>query len=414
MSITATAAPRLFAGKRGLMLASILFLNFVVWLDSAKFSLLNPFWSVDLHLTTAQISSVTASYLLGYFPLLLLAGIMADRIGAKLMLVICICGVTVLSATMAFVQTYEEMWWRNFLFGIFFGFLWAPSQRLLSWRDAFLIVAALGIPALVLLLLFTSNKPEKLRGIGAAEIAAIQEEHRGATIREKLTFRELGRALRSRSVLTMIIATAFATTPTWLSGPWLPYGLITLDKVSPDTVAWVSPLIAAVPVVFGLFNGSLVAKFFGGRTRPWLVAGPACGALGFLMGVLLDNSSWVLWGFFIGAFAFLCDPMFWGTVNSYWSGIARPEVTGTLNGASAAMQVAVGWIITDQSGKWINTAAEGRSQLNTVWIVGAVIFAIAIIPLLLSREVRVHQAVAAKTEPSAEPSLATGDMDVRT
>lgn len=132
------------------------------------------------------------------------------------------------------------------------------------------------------------------------------------------------------------------------------------------------------------------------------------------MGVLLDNSSWVLWGFFIGAFAFLCDPMFWGTVNSYWSGIARPEVTGTLNGASAAMQVAVGWVITDQSGKWINTAAEGRSQLNTVWIVGAVIFAIAIIPVLLSREVRVHQAVAARTEPSAEPSLATGDMDVRT
>ncbi|GEL23856.1 hypothetical protein PSU4_28100 [Pseudonocardia sulfidoxydans NBRC 16205] len=452
MSITATAAPRLFAGKRGLMLASILFLNFVVWLDSAKFSLLNPFWSVDLHLTTAQISSVTASYLLGYFPLLLLAGIMADRIGAKLMLVICICGVTVLSATMAFVQTYEEMWWRNFLFGIFFGFLWAPSQRLLSvwfpgalnaratstwmssclvagviapaialplanhlsWRDAFLIVAALGVPALVLLLLFTSNKPEKLRGIGAAEIASIQEEHRGATVREKLTFRELGRALRSRSVFTMIIATAFATTPTWLSGPWLPYGLITLDKVNPDTVAWVSPLIAAVPVVFGLFNGSLVAKFFGGRTRPWLVAGPACGALGFLMGVLLDNSTWVLWGFFIGAFAFLCDPMFWGTVNSYWSGIARPEVTGTLNGASAAMQVAVGWIITDQSGKWINTAAEGRSQLNTVWIVGAVIFALAIIPVLLSREVRVHQAVAATSEPMAEPSLAAGDMDVRT
>jgi MFS family permease len=114
------------------MFVSILFLNFVVWLDSAKFSLLNPFWSAELHLAPAQISSVTASYLLGYFPLLLLAGILADRIGAKQMLIICIVGVTVLSATMAFVHTYEEMWWRNFLFGIFFGFLWAPSQRLLS------------------------------------------------------------------------------------------------------------------------------------------------------------------------------------------------------------------------------------------------------------------------------------------
>ncbi|MFC5948013.1 MFS transporter [Pseudonocardia lutea] len=447
MSLTAATAPmRLFAGRRGLMLASILLLNFVVWLDSAKFSLLNPFWSADLHLSPAQISGATASYLLGYFPLLLLAGIMADRVGAKLMLVICIVGVTVLSATMAFVHTYEEMWWRNFFFGIFFGFLWAPSQRLLSvwfpgalnaratsvwmssclvagviapaialplanhlsWRDAFLIVAALGIPALIMLVLFTSNKPEKLRGISAAEVARIQQEHRGATVREKLTFRELLAALRNRSVLTMIIATAFATTPTWLSGPWLPYGLITLEKVDPDTVAWVSPLIAAVPVLFGLVNGSLVARFFGGRTRPWLVLGPACGAIGFALGVVLHDSSWILWGFFIGAFAFLCDPMFWGTVNSYWSGIARPEVTGTLNGASAAMQVAVGWILTDQSGRWIDSAAEGRAQLDTVWIVGAIVFAIAIIPVLLSREVRVHQAVAAEAAPATPPSMTTG------
>jgi MFS family permease len=441
MAMTAPTPPlRLLTGKRGLMLVSILFLNFVVWLDSAKFSLLNPFWSTELHLAPAQISSVTASYLLGYFPLLLLAGILADRIGAKQMLIICIVGVTVLSSTMAFVHTYEEMWWRNFFFGIFFGFLWAPSQRLLSvwfpgalgaratstwmssclvagvvapaialplanhlsWRDAFLIVAALGIPALILLMLYTSNRPDKLRGISADEVARIQEEHRGAEVREKLTFRELLGSLRNRSILTMIIATALATTPTWLSGPWLPYGLITLEKVNPDTIAWVSPLIAVVPVAFGLINGSLVARFFGGRTRPWLALGPACGAVGFLLGVVLHDSSWVLWGFFIGAFAFLCDPMFWGTVNSYWAGIARPEVTGTLNGASAAMQVAVGWIITDQSGKWIDTSVSGRAQLDIIWIVGAILFAVAIIPVLLSREVRVHQAVAASVVRNTE------------
>ncbi|MFC4943108.1 MFS transporter [Pseudonocardia sp. GCM10023141] len=105
MAITAPTPPlRLLAGKRGLMFVSILFLSFVVWLDSAKFSLLNPFWSAELHLAPAQISSVTASYLLGYFPLLLLAGVLADRIGAKQMLIICILGVTVLSATMAFVH----------------------------------------------------------------------------------------------------------------------------------------------------------------------------------------------------------------------------------------------------------------------------------------------------------------------
>jgi MFS family permease len=414
------------------MLATILFVNFVVWLDSAKFSLLNPFWSADLHLTPVQISSVTASYLLGYFPLLLLAGILADRIGAKQMLIICIVGVTVLSATMAFVHTYGEMWWRNFVFGIFFGFLWAPSQRLLSvwfpgalgaratstwmsstliagviapaialplanhlsWRDAFLIVAALGVPALVLLFLFTANKPERMRGITADEVLQIRAEHRGAEVREKLTFRELAAALKNRSVLTMVIATGLATTPTWLSGPWLPYGLITLEGVNPDTIAWVSPLIALIPVLFGLVNGTLVARLFGGRTRPWLALGPACGAVGFALGVVLNDSSWVVWGLFIGAFAFLCDPMFWGTVNSYWAGIARPEVTGTLNGAAAALQVAVGWFITDLSGGWVDTSATGRAQLDTIWTVGAVMFAVAIVPVLLSREVRVTQAVA--------------------
>jgi hypothetical protein len=110
----------------------------------------------------------------------------------------------------------------------------------------------------------------------------------------------------------------------------------------------------------------------------------------------------VVWGLFIGAFAFLCDPMFWGTVNSYWAGIARPEVTGTLNGAAAALQVAVGWFITDLSGSWVNTSATGRAQLDTIWIVGAVLFAVAIVPVLLSREIRVDQAVAAA--PSSGPA----------
>jgi hypothetical protein len=59
------------------------------------------------------------------------------------------------------------------------------------------------------------------------------------------------------------------------------------------------------------------------------------------------------------------------------------------------MQVAVGWIITDQSGKWIDTSVSGRAQLDTIWIVGAILFAVAIVPVLLSREVRVHQPVAA-------------------
>ncbi|TQS46139.1 MFS transporter [Cryptosporangium phraense] len=432
MSLAAPVArtERLFAGKRGLLLGTVLFVNFVVWLDSAKFSLLNPYWSADLHLTPAQISSVVASYLLGYFPLLLLAGILSDRLGAKLMLIICVLGVTVLSASMAFVHTYTEMWWRNFVFGIFFGFLWAPSQRLLalwfpgalgaratatwmsstliagvlspaialplanhlSWRDAFWIVAALGIPALLGLIFLVADKPEKMRGISREEVDHIQAGFSAQT-EAKLPFREVLKALRKPSIVTMAIATALATTPTWLAGPWMPYGLLTLEKVDPDLIAWVSPLVAVVPVAVGLFSGTLVTRFFGGRLKPWLILGPLCGAIGFALAALFPGTPWLLWGLAIGALAFLCDPLFWGNVNSYWAGIARPEVTGTLNGLAACLQVAVGWYITNESGKWLDASATGRGQLSPILWVGAAIFAVAIIPVALSREIRVSKRV---------------------
>ena len=45
-------------------------------------------------------------------------------------------------------------------------------------------------------MLYTSNRPDKLRGISADEVARIQAEHRGGEVREKLTFRELAAALK--------------------------------------------------------------------------------------------------------------------------------------------------------------------------------------------------------------------------
>jgi sugar phosphate permease len=332
------------------------------------------------------------------------------------------------------------MWWRNFVFGIFFGFLWAPCTRMismwfhggsgvratslwmsstlvsgviapaialpiahhLSWQDAFLVVAALGIPAFIMLVLFTADRPEDLRGISEAELAKVRASSAASSRKPKLTFGQIAALFKNRSVVTMMIATALATTPTWLSGPWLPYGLITLQKVNPDTIAWASPLLAVFPVLFGLINGTLVVKLFGGRTKPWLAVGPLCGAIGFAMGIALHNSNWVLWGFMIGAFAFLCDPMFWGTVNSYWAGLVGPEATGTLNGISAALQVGVGYLITKKSGGWIDASESGRGQLDKVWLIGAILFAAAIIPVLLSREIRVSDLGKAADEAADE------------
>lgn len=443
-----TTAPQpqfaFLAGRRKLVFIAILLVNFTVWLDSAKFGILAPFWAKDLHLSPSQISGATASYLLGYFPVLFVAGVLADRIGAKRMLVICMSGVIVMSASMAFVTTYGEMWWRNFIFGIFFGFLWAPCNRLLavwfpgsygaratsiwmsstllagvlapaialpiahhaSWQDAFLVVSVLGVPALILLVIFAADHPRQARHISQAEIDAIVAAHAGET-KARLPFRELARSLAKPSVITMAIATGLATTPTWLTGPWVPYGLITLDKVNPDTLAWVSPVITLIPVSFGLCNGWIVDHVFGGRTKPMLALGPALGAIGFILGITLSSAYWVIWGVLMLGIAFLCDPMFWGTVNSYWARLVRPEATGTLNGLSAALQVGVGWYITNQSGHWLNLQAHGRAQLNPIWEVGAALFAAAIIPVLISKGTRVRRISA----PAPAPALATEPLE---
>lgn len=441
---TEAQAIGVLSGKRGLVFIAILLTNFTVWLDTAKFGVLAPFWAADLKLTPSQISGAAASYLLGYFPLLLVAGILADRLGARRMLLICVAGVTVLSASMAFVHTYGELYWRNFVFGLFFGFLWAPCNRLLamwfpgvagtkvtsiwmsttllagvfapaialpianhlSWQLAFLIVAALGLPSFYMLWKFCADRPEDLPGITPMELEAIKAERNeiADVPKARLSFRELLRSLANPSVIVMAIATALATSPTWFVGTWVPYGLITLDKVNPDTVAWVLPLITLFPVIYGFFNGWIVEHVFDGRTKPVLALGAGLGAVGFILGLALDNAYWMLWAFAIAGIAFLCDPMFWGTINAYWARLVRPEATGTLNGLSAAMQVAVGWYILNQSGGWINTGAAGRAQLNTLWIVGAAIFVAAIIPILVAKGVRLQRR-------GEVDSLLLGDFD---
>lgn len=419
---------KLFSGKRGLLFATILVVNFVVWFDSVKFGLLNPYWAAELRLGPEEIGLVSSAHLLGYFPVLLIAGFLSDRFGAKKMLIICLTGVTVLSISTGLVQNFEELYWRELIFGVFFGFSWGPAQRLISnwfpgtmgpkatavwvssvvlpnvlaplitypladmfgWRVSFLAIAAAGVPALILLIFFVSETPASMRSLDAVERTSIQVGFE-ATNQAKLSVREVFQALKKPSIITMGIATAFGTSATWLVGTWLPYGLITLENVNTNVVTFAIPLIFLLPVVVGFFHGALVDRFFKSRLKPWLVIGPLCGVLGFGFAALFPGSPWFLWAFMIAGVAYLSDPFFWGTVNSYWAGLARPEVTGTLNGLAAALQVAVGWFVVSQSGGWIDTNATGLAQLSPILWVGAVIFGVTIIPVLVSREVRLRK-----------------------
>jgi hypothetical protein len=54
-------------------------------------------------------------------------------------------------------------------------------------------------------------------------------------------------------------------------------------------------------------------------------------------------------------------------------------------------------VLVNASGRWLDTSEGGLNQLDTLWIVGGVIYLVAIIPVLLSKDVRIHQ------EPESTP-----------
>lgn len=177
----------------------------------------------------------------------------------------------------------------------------------------------------------------------------------------------------------------------WLALSWTSYGLITLKQVNPDVVAIIIPIAKAIPLVLGFFNGWVVSRLCRGRTKPALLVGPLLIAVGMLLTVWLNPSSYMLWAFLIISVVSLASPLFWGTINAYWAGIAAPELAGTLNGISAAVEVALGYVLLNASGSWINTSAHGSAQLTPLWLIGGIVALVSIVPILLSKEVIVGQ-----------------------
>ncbi|MCL6547416.1 MAG: MFS transporter [Alicyclobacillus sp.] len=442
-ALASNTAPSMGFGKRHIVFWAAILVNFIVWVDDAVFGTLTPYWAGALHLTSAQIGSISASYLLGYFPILFIAGFLADLIGPKILLTICLVGCSALSTSMLFMHTASELWWRNFIFGIFFGFLWAPSNRVLAiwfpqkerirytslwfsstmaafalagpiglsiaahstWQNAFLFVTILAIPILIFFLVAVKDRPEDKRGISEQELQYIYMDRGDEAVRSGFQWSHLRQAFKQPSTYFMCIAAGLATTPNWLTTTWGSTGLINGFKISPDTAGIIITLMYVIPLLVGFITNWFVRRVFRGRTRPSLALGPFLAGLAFLLASVWSPNA-VIYAILVYGIAACSNPFFWGTVNAYWAGLVSPEVTGTLNGIGAGVQVLFGYLIVNWSGNWVNHSVQGIQSLTRVWVYGGIAFLVTVIFVYLSREIRIQaSAPSSRLEGSGEVNL---------
>jgi MFS family permease len=85
---------KLPTNKRMYVFIATCLAQFMVWSDEIAFINLVPFWAAEYSFNTIQIAAIQSAYLLGYFPMLLFGGVIADFIGAKKCLLIAVgfCG----------------------------------------------------------------------------------------------------------------------------------------------------------------------------------------------------------------------------------------------------------------------------------------------------------------------------------
>ena len=192
------------------VIAVVLFVAYSIqYLDRVKTSVLNPLISQDIGLSTADIGQGVFLMLMCYGPAQLLSGFLADRFGAKRILLFSIVAWSVMTAWMGLIHSRDEYFLRMAIFGALVGTEYVPSARILmrwfnkegraraqallswawiltpawasvfatqmahsldSWRMVFFITAALGLIPLVLIWFLVFDRPEQYPKVSRADL----------------------------------------------------------------------------------------------------------------------------------------------------------------------------------------------------------------------------------------------------
>lgn len=403
--------------KRWFVLGTLIAVNLAMWLDELKFSALSAFWSESLSLNSAQTATILSSYYIGYAPMLFLAGVLADRFGPRLLLLVACVGVTVLSVSMAWVTTFSEMYIRNMIFGAFFGLVWAPSNRMIAnwfplhertkatsywiasanaagiatplialpianhttWQTAFIVIAIICVPAFVALIKVT-DRPVDTKA-GAESVASSVEKE------ESLPLGELLYVLRNRNVWLVCMA-GFCAASFSLPLAWVSYGLIKLDKIDPDVVATVSSLTFAVPFLFAFVNSPILSRVFRGRINLYMSTGLVFAGLCFGITAVV-SVHWIVWAALTTSSMVVANTIFYGSLTAYSTQIVGARATGTVVGLATCLQILCSLVLIHHSGEWFDESVSGHHQLNLVFLVGAGLLFIGACLVMVAKRVTI-------------------------
>jgi sugar phosphate permease len=367
-------------------------MQFIVWADEVAFASLVPFWSEHYGFDAVQIATITSAYLLGYFPMLFIAGILADIIGPRKCMLIAVVGCGITSALILLCDDYDSMYIRNLIFGVVFGFSWSPATKMMSqwlpgkeraqrvavwslftsiasvvmspvslmvasrvdWHYVFIIVALGAIPVIIMIWK-SKDLPSQFKGISEEEknyiMSGIGEYDEG----DKITFKKVGQVLKDPNCWIILFAASFATCPTWAMNPWATTIYMNVYGLSADFVGITNGLMALIPVAFSFTTGFWLIKVFKGNIKMLLITAPFIGGVAYLLCGLVPMTGIV--AMILVNFAQSTNAFGWGGSGAYWAGYTKPELWGTLNGLTAMIQVALGYTIVSLSGSWVTEGA---------------------------------------------------------
>jgi ACS family glucarate transporter-like MFS transporter len=203
------------------MVALVFVVAAVAYLDRSNISIAAPLLKLDFDLTDVQLGMVFSAFVLGYAMMQPIAGRLADRFGAYLIIAVGLLWWSILTAVTAVVPTgfagaFAALVGVRLVLGVGESVIFPASNRLVEnwipsserglanglifagvgagagiapplissimilhdWRYAFWVTAAIGLVALVVWLVFARETPEKHGRVGPAELRYIEADRR--------------------------------------------------------------------------------------------------------------------------------------------------------------------------------------------------------------------------------------------